>query len=125
MEQELKNKILKEVGLLGILFFAALIIFKIVFYNESIFVVLRVVASLYWLFVIPGFCFMYLWQDLRFYERLIIGCVIGLVIMGAVSYYVGILGLHTKYHTVFLPLLIMLPTLAYLYFKKSRDNKNG
>lgn len=87
---------------------AGLIGFKIVFYNESLLVLLRAIAALVWLFVLPGFLLMYYWHDkLAFTERLVAGIFVSAVLVGIPSYYLGLLGLHIAYHGIALPLAII------------------
>ncbi len=104
--EELKGELL----FLGIALFGLLIALKIAFYKESIIVIVKMVASLFWLFVIPGYALMLYWKEkLDFLERLVIGCALLFAVMGILSYYVGIFGLHIKYHVwVFPPLIIGL-----------------
>jgi len=99
----------KEFVYIGILFLIALIIFKIAFYKESFFVLLRNVLALFWLFVLPGYFIMLYWKEkLEFIERFIIGIGLSAAIIGISSYYIGLIGLNIKFHTIVLPLILIL-----------------
>lgn len=116
METEFKTKLKKEIKLIGLLFVIILVVFKVIFYKESLLVILKTVSSLFWLFVLPGFVLLYYWhQELSFAERLIIGSVLGVAITTIVSYNLGLFGLHVKYHAVLLPaIFLILSTIMIL-----------
>lgn len=114
----LKN-LVNELKYIGILFVIGVIGFKICFYKESFVVVIRTVFSLFWLFVLPGFSLMYYWHDkLSFLERLIIGVALGAALIGSISYYLGLLGLHIKYHGIILPVLFLIVAFIIIVKKK-------
>jgi uncharacterized membrane protein len=102
---ELKNKFIKEAKNLVILFCIGVILLKIVFYKENFPFVVKVVSSFFWMFILPGFTFMYLWHNkIDFIERFIISVPISVVVVSATSYYISLMGLHAKYHLVPVPL---------------------
>lgn len=103
--------------LLG-LFIATLTIFQIVFYKESFLVVLKVITSFYWLFILPGFSIMYYWHEtLNFLERLVLGSALSAAVIGIVSYYLGMIGFHLKYHGYVLPPILLLVG-GYIVWRK-------
>ena len=115
---ELKNKITKELKYLGILFILGIIIFKIAFYKESILQIVRTITSIFWLFILPGFGIMYYWHEkIEFPTRLILGIGLSAAVIGIASYYIGLFGLHIKYHTVLLPLVLLI-IATYIIRKK-------
>ncbi len=109
LPKEKLNKIKKELIYLLIVFIVAIIIFKVVFYNEGLFNVLKTIASLFWLFLLPGYSLMFYWEEkLDFLERFIIGIVLGIALVGIFSYHLGLIGLNIKLHTIVLPLIIII-----------------
>ena len=109
MKKEIFESLKKELQYIGLLFLIASVIFKIVFLKESLIVLLRAVASLFWLFVLPGYAIMLYWKErLEFLERIAVGAGVSAAIIGIFSYYIGLLGLNIKYHGVLLPLIIIL-----------------
>lgn len=109
MKKEIFEFIKKEMMYTGLMFLICLIIFKIVFFNENLIVVVRTVLSLFWLFALPGYFVMLYWREkLEFIERFIIGIALSAGMIGISSYYVGLFGLNVKYHAVLLPLIIIL-----------------
>ena len=119
LNKEKMHKIKKELIYLLILFFIGIIIFKIGFYNENVLNIIKIVSSLFWLFLLPGYFLMLYFEDnLDFIERLIIGIALGFGIMGILSYYIGLLGLNIKYHTIFLPIILILISLIINLKKK-------
>ena len=98
----------ESIYLLG-LFAVSIIIFQIVFYKESFLVILKVLASFYWLFILPGFSIMYYWHNaLNFLERFVIGSALSGAVIGIASYYLGMAGFHVKYHGYVLPVVMLL-----------------
>lgn len=109
MKQEIFNKIRKESFHLLILFAIVAILFKIVFYNESVLVVVRTVFAIFWLFVIPGFYLMFYWSnELEFLERVVIGIAVSAAVVGISSYFLGLIGLNLKYHGIILPIFCLV-----------------
>ena len=123
LKKEVFNPVLEELKNIGILFLIALVVFKAAFYNESILVVLRMVISLFWLFILPGyFATLYWHKKLDFTERIIAGTLLSAAMMGIFSYYLGLLGLNIKFHTILLPLVLIL--FGFFAFSRS-SNQNS
>ena len=109
MKKESLSKLKKELGYMGILFILFILIFKIVFFKENLMVVFRTVLSIFWMLIMPGYFILFYWKEkLNFTERLIIGIAFSAAVIGISSYYLGVAGLNIKYHTVILPLIIIL-----------------
>src|SRR3989344_4757185 len=74
LSKEKKFDVKKEFIYVAIIFLLSIVGFKIIFSKEGILVVAKVVASFYFLYIIPGFAIMYYWKNkLDFLERFIIG----------------------------------------------------
>ncbi len=113
MKKEAFNELKRESIYIGALFIIFLIIFKIIFFKESFFIVLRTVFSIFWLFVFPGYSIMLYWNEkLDFIERLVIGVALSAAVIGISSYYIGLAGLNIKYHGIILPLALMIFGIA-------------
>lgn len=118
------NKLKDEAKYLGILFLLSIIILKIVFYKENILLTLRLTASFFWMFILPGFSLMYYWQEkIKFTERFIVSIALSAAIIGISSYYLGLIGLHLKYHSILLPAVFIALGLLILFKKKSNSHK--
>ena len=103
-----KFKILrKDFEKIGMILLGVIIVFKILFHKESLFVILKLVLSFTWLIILPGFSLMYYWK-LKFVERFLIGIGLGTVCFGGLSYWLGLIGVHIKYHIVVLPIVLVL-----------------
>ena len=123
LNKEAFNSIKEESRYIGMLFLAALIIFKIVYFKENFAVLLKITASLFWIFVIPGYFAMLYWKEkLEFAERFVIGVLVSAAIIGIFSYYFGLIGLNMKYHAFVLPILIIITGLAAAMMKKSSSS---
>ena len=108
MKKEILSKLKKEICIIGILLVLFILIFKIIFFKENLMVVFRTVLSLFWMFIIPGYFILFYWKEkLNFTERLIIGIALSAAITGIFSYYLGIIGINIKYHTIILPLIMI------------------
>ena len=120
LTKERIDKINKELVYLLIAFLISIVIFKAVFYKESFLNVLKMVASLFWLFLLPGYSIMLYWDEkLDFLERLIVGIALGIALVGTLSYYIGLIGLNIKFHAIILPLLLILIGVVLSLRKKS------
>ncbi len=120
----LYEKLKKELLNILILLIIILIIFKIVFFKESIIIIFRILISLFFI-LISGFFIMYYWHEkLDFLTRLVSGSILAFALVGALSYYSGLIGIHVKYHGIILPLLLYIPSFI-LIFKKSQSKSNA
>ena len=113
MKKEIFDLIKKE----GIYLLAILLliftVFKIAFYSDSFIVVLRSALAILFMFVVPGYFGMLFWHEkLDFTQRIIVGTSVAAGLIGTISYYLGLVGLNIKYHTILLPALIIV--LGYL-----------
>lgn len=123
MNKEVFNSIKEESKYIGILFIAAWIIFKIIYFKESFIVLLKIVASLFWLFAVPGYFAMIYWKEkLEFAERFVIGILLSAAIMGIFSYYFGLMGLNMRYHGFILPPVIIIIGLIAAMKKKASSS---
>ncbi|MBI4452007.1 hypothetical protein HY637_01130 [Candidatus Woesearchaeota archaeon] len=114
MSKEIFEVVKKESVYIGILFLIGLIILKIIYYKDSFIVSLRFALSLFWLFVLPGYCIMIYWEEkLDFLERFVIGIALSAAVIGILSYYLGLIGLNIKYHGILLPAALVLAGIAF------------
>ena len=109
MKKEIFDIVKKESRYIGLLFLLCIAILKAVYFKEDILVVLRLLLSLFWLFILPGYFFMLYWgEKLDFTERIIVGIGAAAALIGIFSYYAGLIGLDMKYHTILLPLAMII-----------------
>ncbi|MBI2661726.1 hypothetical protein HYX09_05695 [Candidatus Woesearchaeota archaeon] len=121
MSKEVFDKIREESAYLGIIALVSIIIFKIIFYNESTINVLRIVFSLLWLFGLPGYFLMLHWQEsLDFRERFVVGIALAAAVVGISSYYLGLIEINIKYHGFMLPPIIIAIGLVSSIMKKTK-----
>ena len=122
MKKEVFEQIKKEFAIISVIFILTFLAFKVIFLPEDFFIVLRTVAAIFWVLVVPGFAVMLYWRkELKFYERLVIGIGIGTVLVGLLSYYTGLMGLHVKYHAILLPLAIIIAGLVLAISRKQNS----
>lgn len=126
MKKEAFEQIKKELIMMAVIFILTLLAFKAAFLQEDFFVVLRTVTAIFWILIVPGFAVMSYWQEeLKFYERLIIGIGTGTVLVGLLSYYTGLMGLHVKYHAILLPSFIILAGFIMAASRKYKPDIKG
>jgi len=107
--KQLLEKIREEGLYLGIMFVTCLIVFKVIFYREDMVSIIRTVFSLFYMILLPGYFIMIYWiDDIDFKERIVLSVVVGTIIVGLISYYVGIIGLNVKYHVIPIPLIVIV-----------------
>ena len=124
MKEEFKE-VKKELMILAALLIAIAIVFKIIYYNESIVVVLRTVLAIFWLFVIPGYFFMLNWRShLGLPERLVVGSALSAGLVGIVSYYAGIIGIGVSWHWALAPFVLIIIGIFLFLIHFNLKNKN-
>ena len=116
----------REVLYLIFVLMAIVVIIKIAFYKEGISIVIRTAFGIFWLFILPGVSILYYWHEkMAFIERLIIGIVLSSALIGISSYYLGLLGLHIKYHAVVIPLALLICGGFIIFFKLKNNQISG
>lgn len=92
---------------------------KLVFYRQDFIATTRAALSLFWMLTLPGYTLLYYWKEkLGFAERIVIGTAAGAAVTAVASYYLGIAGLHVKYHGIVLPAAML--TVAALIIKRKK-----
>jgi uncharacterized membrane protein len=123
-QKEWISVVKKESLILLYLFIALVVIFKIVFYNEGIWTILRTVFGIFWLYLLPGFSIMYLWREkLDFLERLIFGTVLGMAIAGLSSYYITLFTGSIRYQFIIIPILAEIVAFILLAYQNRRQKQ--
>lgn len=112
-------KALNEWEKLGLSFAISLLVFRIVFFNESSILVVRSAFAAYWVLVLPGIGATYLFRGLAFIERLAVSVPISAALIGISSYYLGLLGVHVKYSVISMP-VIFISVSMYLMLREVR-----
>ena len=119
LETELRNKITHEIQNLAIIFIIGVIIFKIVFLKENLLFIIKVISSFFWMFILPGFIFMYKWyKKIDFLERFIISVPVSAALVSITSYYISLMGLHAKYHPILVPAFWIVSSFIFISYKK-------
>lgn len=115
----IQSELKKEMICLAILLIVEIMLLKIIFYKESLYIVIKLSLSLFWLFILPGFMIAYLFaENLNFIERLIAGIVTGMAFFGVIGYNLGVIGLPFKYQIWVLPLAGIIIGLVSLIKNK-------
>ncbi len=92
---------------------------KIVFYRQDFIATTRTALSLFWMLTLPGYALLNYWKEkLGFMERIVIGTAAGAAVTAIASYYLGIAGLHVKYHWIVLPIAMLI--VAALVAKRKK-----
>lgn len=117
----------QEAKWLAATFAVFLIIVYIAYRDESVAVVARTAAAIYWLFVIPGYAVMFHWRGhLGFVERVVVGTVAAMVVVGVSSYYLGLIGLKLQNQTLILPAAVVIISAFAARFsaRKTQQQQN-
>lgn len=115
---------IESLYLLGLLV-TFIIIFKIVFYQEKLLIIVWSVLSFFLTFTLPGFILCYIWHEkLDFTERFIIGNMIGIISVGILAYNFSVYtGIHIKYLSIISPVIVTIIFGAIVYFLERRSKK--
>ena len=120
----LRDDVVKELRSVGVYFVIVLMILQVIYFKSSIVTTLRVALSFFWLFVVPGLCVLFYWRkQLVFVERALISIPIGVAILGVTSYFLGLGGLHVKYHGYLVPGVVVVVTVAYYGWFSGRKRR--
>ncbi len=99
---------------------AMIVIMKIVFYRQDTVTTTRTALSLFWMLTLPGYALLYYWKEkLSFAERIVIGTAAGAAVTAIASYYLGLLGVHVKYHGTILPIAMLVAAAIIAKLKKA------
>ncbi len=125
--RDLVSLLRREAKIMLMLLAASLVVFKIVFYNESLLVVGRTVLGFFWLFVLPGYAMMLFWRErLDFLERFVLGTTVAVALIGLTSYYLtlgGLIGIHWQW--IVLPIVIEVIVGGIITYYRKRRKLNS
>lgn len=111
-----------ELVYLAIVLVMILFIFKIAFYKENLLTVIKTAIGVFWIFVLPAFFVLYYWREkFNFIERLIISFTLNSAVIGISSYYLGLVGVHIKYHHVILPPIFLIIGVILIIIKERHE----
>lgn len=96
------------------IFIAIIAITKFAFSAETMANSIKLVSSIYWLWVLPGFLLTYLFE-LSFGERLVLGSISMLAIYGVGSYYFGLTGIKLGISIYLIPVAIIVIASFIIY----------
>ena len=112
----LEHNIKHELKYLLASFAIVSIIFYIAFRTSGITQVLRTTASIYWLFVIPGYA-LALYSSVAMMDRVLTGTAVQIAIYATLSYYIGLAGLtNLTAHVIIVPIISIV--LGIVLWKK-------
>ncbi len=118
------NQVRNELKLLILAFVIVAAVIRIAYNKESTTEVLRVSTSLFWLFIIPGYLMTLYWKEnIKFIERVVVGSIAALAVVGITSYYLGLVGLKLQNQTILLPLAIIAFSFAACLKAWERKNR--
>ncbi len=111
---------LKQEGVQLLVAFAAFyLILQAVFLKENPLIVIRTALAIFWTLTLPGFALMSLFfENLEFIERLLIGTVLGLAVIGVVGYNLGLLGINMTVQIILIPSL-EIAVAGFVLWKKT------
>ena len=114
---KVKNKLKSELINLAILSLLTMIIFKIVLYKESFIIIFLTTLRFFYSIMLPAlFLSLYLHKKFTYATRLILGVIIVFALTSILNYYLGLFGVHIKFHPYILPPLFII--VGFLLFLK-------
>ncbi len=114
------NEIIKSEAKNILIFLVLFFIFwKIIYYKESVFVILKLTLAHFYLFIMPGYLLMlYFYEKLNFVYRLILGICLGYAIQNFLVYYINILfDIKFQLFYKYTPIIIIVLSFVIIYFK--------
>jgi len=89
-----KEKIVKELKSITIVFIALTVIVYLVFYKDNPLNIIKIVFLYFLLFILQGYALMLYWhKEFDFLERLVLGTIAGISFIGIIGYYLGWMGI--------------------------------
>jgi ABC-type uncharacterized transport system permease subunit len=119
-----KTQITQELKWLALGYVALSIAFFVAFQKTETGALLRATASIYWMFVLPGYA-LSLCSRQGFVERFIIGVSVQAAVFGLASYYAGLLGWHVATHGLVLPFLSIIIGIILWWKREKTDNRHA
>ena len=117
------HRLKSELYYLGALFLIFLVLLKIIFYKEGFLLIFRIVLTIFYLFIMPGYFLMSIWDDeLDFLERIVIGFGIGAAIIGVFGYLLRLIGVNIMYSMIFLPIIT---SVISVYLRRNAIKKSN
>lgn len=123
LKKEVFDLLRKESIYILYVLLSSLLVFKIAFFDENFVVLARSVLSIFWLFILPGYFAMLFWHEkLDFVQRTLIGTAVAAGLIGTISYYLGLMSLNIKYHTIVLPIFVILSGFSLTLLKRKEKS---
>jgi len=117
------SETMKDIKRLGYTFILVIMVLKIVFYNTNILTLGRMSIGIFWLFVLPGFSIMELWRNsFDFIERIIAGTVLGIAIVGLLSYNATLINISIHIQYIILPIIVI--GVGFILSKKCKKSSS-
>jgi uncharacterized membrane protein len=114
-----KTMLKNELAKLALVLIALAVALKLAFYRQDITATTRAAFALWWMFTLPGYALLYYWREkLELAERIVLGTAAAAAVTAIASYYLGLLGLHVKYHAIVLPVAMIAVGIAANYRRK-------
>ncbi len=113
--------IIADLKTAGISCVVTMLIFAAIFSNEPVVSSIRIIVGFFWIFVFPGIFLVNLFPldvSKGSIEKIILAAIAGSAVVGVVSYYLGLIGFHAKYHSLVLPPVVIAACLAIFLKKK-------
>jgi len=108
LDETIKLHFSNEIFKLVLLFLIITSLLRIIFYAENTLVILKIVAAMFWLLILPGYCITRMWgAECSFFERVSIAIPVSIAVIGISAYYLGLVGINLKILAVALPALII------------------
>jgi hypothetical protein len=120
LQSEVLHKIRTEAKVIVMVGAFLLIGLKIVLFSEAFLSLVRITAALMWMYVIPGYVLLFSAKDMPLPARMGIGTCAAIALYGIMSYYLGIVGAHVRFHWTILPFLMI--GFGYLLFAAKKEN---
>jgi len=122
--KEAFREVKRELVILAALSVAFAVIFRIIYYRESTLTVIRTLAAVFWLFIIPGYAVMLNWKkELGLAERIVVGSALSAGMVGIISYYTGVAGIQISVHWLLIPIILIILGIGWAMLKNNVQEK--
>jgi len=120
-----QKSLLEDIKNLGGLVTIAVVIVQVFFSKTNILITARLVISLVWISLIPGYGLLLTWRErLTFLEYSVLAAFVGASVTGILSYHLGLIGVNLSSQPILLPLILLMIGIAIEWKVKKHETAN-
>jgi len=115
----MKKDYMNDIKSFGLFLLIVFVILKLVYFKESIFVILKLIFAYLYLYLLPGYLFLFPYKQIKFSHKLVLGFGVGLGLTNLIIYLLSFFFSMSIYTTIYLvPAVLIILGLGFNYYKR-------